>query len=153
MGFVPPLYPILSLQVRMSLKAKTARCPRVLKAVEEPLIPSKLPRASLQDGRPLNLQQRAIQSSDPPRPHTASPKLCPSYLPLNIKLLFLMQNTIINRLSQTKLKCPLLSSGERVRVRVSPFSQQTEAFGLLNGLMHMAEPQVPSTWEKWSKSF
>lgn len=110
-GYAPPQYPIPSLQVRMPLRAK--RCPRVLKTAEEPPVPSKLPRALLWDGRPLNLQPSRIQNSDPLRPHTVSPKLCHSYLPLNIKFLFLMQNRTINRLSQTKLKCPLLSSGER----------------------------------------
>lgn len=131
-------------------ESQTTRCPYVLKAQRQgsPLVPSKSLRASLRGRRPLNLQQSTIRNSDPPRPHTVSPKLCHSYLPLNITFLFLMQNIIINRLSQTKLKRPLLSPGERVRARVSPFSQQTDAFGQLNGLMHMAEPQGPSTREK-----
>lgn len=63
------------------------------------------------DPRICNRAQFKIQTLL--RPHTVSPKLCHSYLPLNVKFLFLMQNTTINRLSQTKLKCPLLSSGER----------------------------------------
>lgn len=98
----PPQYPIPSLQVRMTLGKKPARCsPCALSRGGAP-VPSKLPRASLRNGRPLNLQQSTIWNVDPPRPHTVSPKLCNSYLPLpHVKFLFLMQHTIVNRLSQT----------------------------------------------------
>lgn len=60
-----------------------------------------------------------------------------------------MQNTIDKEVKPNRAEVSPLSSVERVQV--CPSSHHTDAFGQLSGLMHMPEPQGPSTWEKWKQ--
>lgn len=86
------------------------------------------------------------QDSDPLRPPTVSPNLLPLSSTTKHKVSFPNAKNPDKEVKPFKAQVSSLSSVERVQV--SPFSHQTDTFVQLSGLMHMAEPQGLSTWEK-----
>lgn len=75
-----------------------------------------------------------------------SPKLLPLSPTTKHKVSFPNAKYRDKEVKPYKTQASSLSSVERVQV--SPFSHQTDTFVQLSGLMHTAEPQGLSTWEK-----